>query len=165
LVSAAVRSPDTRAGCEITSNCFYLLSGHRFIEKYSTQLAAAAGLVPLPDPLYRKGYKLVKNWDFGQTIKTDDQLRAEFFTRYVYEGGKLDTFPSNKEWQRYRDNDNHRLEALRSNWWRTCGMAWWTAELRAACCAPLGGQVWLLRMSPQGACRTWIVARLLAEPT
>jgi beta-glucanase (GH16 family) len=64
----------------------------------------------LPDPLYRKGYKLIKNWDFGDTIKTDDQLRAEFFTRYVYEGGKLDTLPGNKEWQRYRDNDNHRLE-------------------------------------------------------
>jgi hypothetical protein len=101
----------------------------------SAQLAAAAGLVPLPNPLYRKGYKLVKNWDFGQTIKTDEQLRAEFFTRYVYEGGKLDTFPNNKEWQRYRDNDNHRLGGSSLKLVAHVRKGWWMAELRAVCCA------------------------------
>jgi hypothetical protein len=70
--------------------------------------AADTGLIPMPKALYGKGYKVVKNWDFGKTIKTDAQLRDEFFTRYIYNDGKLDTL--NDEWERYRDNDNHRIE-------------------------------------------------------
>jgi Beta-glucanase/Beta-glucan synthetase len=64
--------------------------------------------VPVPAPIAGKGYKLVKNWDFSSTVTNLDQLREEFATRYVYNNGTLDTL--NKEWQRYRDNDNHVFE-------------------------------------------------------
>jgi beta-glucanase (GH16 family) len=77
-------------------------------------LASAGGVAAssppeMPQPIRGAGYELVKNWDFGRTIETLEELRAEFHTRYVYEGGRLDTLPGNAEWQRYRDNDNHRL--------------------------------------------------------
>jgi len=66
---------------------------------------APAAAVPTPGPITGKGYKLVKNWDFGKTVTTREQMREEFFTRYIYENGKLDKL--NDEWERYRDNDNH----------------------------------------------------------
>jgi beta-glucanase (GH16 family) len=54
-----------------------------------------------------KNFTLVKDWTFGVNITSLDQLRNEFFTRYVYAMGTLDTL--NDEWQLYRDNDNHVL--------------------------------------------------------
>jgi hypothetical protein len=54
------------------------------------------------------GYRLVQNWDFGTNITNDKALKDAFFTRYIYDDGKLDTL--NDEWQRYRDNDNHVFE-------------------------------------------------------
>jgi beta-glucanase (GH16 family) len=71
--------------------------------------AGAAGAVDEPEPIRGKGYRLVKDWDFGRSIRDVEELRREFHTRYVYENGKLDTLPANGEWQRYRDNDNHRI--------------------------------------------------------
>jgi beta-glucanase (GH16 family) len=65
--------------------------------------------VPPPAPVAGKGYHLVKDWDFGRTIRTLDDLRREFHTRFVYESGKLDHLPGNGEWQRYADDDNHRI--------------------------------------------------------
>ena len=50
----------------------------------------------------------MQNWDFASTVTDDRQLREAFFTRFVYEGGKLDKL--NDEWQRYRDHDNHVFE-------------------------------------------------------
>lgn len=70
--------------------------------------ASAAPSPPVPRPLQGQGYRLVQNWDFGATVVDDAQLRNAFFTRYIYQGGKLDTL--NDEWQRYRDNDNHVFE-------------------------------------------------------
>jgi beta-glucanase (GH16 family) len=101
--AAPVPSPNVKSSTRVAST-------DPTSKNNSSQAAAAADFIPMPNALYGKGYKLAKNWDFGQTIKTDEQLRAEFFTRYVYDGGKLDTLPGNKEWERYRDNDNHRLE-------------------------------------------------------
>jgi len=69
---------------------------------------ATAAVPELPAALRGQGYQLVKDWDFARTVTTDAQLRAEFFTRYIYEGGKLDRL--NDEWQRYRDNQNHVFE-------------------------------------------------------
>jgi hypothetical protein len=64
---------------------------------------------PTPPPaIAGQGYHLVKNWDFGVTVKTLAALRAEFFTRYVYEGGRLDHLGD--EWERYGDDGNQRLE-------------------------------------------------------
>jgi beta-glucanase (GH16 family) len=72
-------------------------------------LAAAASGASVPAPIRGEGYVLVKDWDFGRNIRSIADLRREFHTRYVYENGRLDTLPANGEWQRYRDNDNHRL--------------------------------------------------------
>jgi beta-glucanase (GH16 family) len=69
----------------------------------------AAAAPDEPAPIRGKGYALVKDWDFGRTIKTEADLKREFYTRFVYERGQLDTLPANGEWQRYRDNDNHRI--------------------------------------------------------
>ena len=55
-----------------------------------------------------EGYRLVKNWDFGITVKTVADLRREFYTRFVYNGGRLDHLKG--EWQRYGEDDNHRIE-------------------------------------------------------
>jgi hypothetical protein len=68
--------------------------------------AAAPGTAPAP--IRDKGYVLVKNWDFGVTIRSEEELRREFYTRYVYEGGRLDHLKD--EWQRYADNGNHVIE-------------------------------------------------------
>jgi beta-glucanase (GH16 family) len=51
------------------------------------------------------GYKLVQNWDFGVNIRDQAELRQQFYTRYIYDNGRLDHL--NDEWSRYRDNDNH----------------------------------------------------------
>jgi hypothetical protein len=53
----------------------------------------------------RSKYHLVRDWSFGRTIKTLDELHREFFTRFSYEQNTLDHF--NDEWQRYRDDQNH----------------------------------------------------------
>lgn len=58
-----------------------------------------------PPPIADKGYRLVRNWDFANTITAPETLREEFFTRYLYDNGRLDHL--GKEWQRYRDNRNH----------------------------------------------------------
>jgi beta-glucanase (GH16 family) len=55
------------------------------------------------------GYRLVKDWNFGATIRDQDALRREFHTRYIYGKGTLDHL--NDEWSRYRDNDNHVFTA------------------------------------------------------
>lgn len=62
----------------------------------------------VPSPIAGKGYHLVKDWDFGRTITTRKQMDGEFYTRYIYNNGQLDTL--NDEWERYRDNDNHVLD-------------------------------------------------------
>jgi beta-glucanase (GH16 family) len=61
-----------------------------------------------PAPIRDQGYRLVQDWDFARTVTDDQKLREAFFTRYIYEGGKLDHLGD--EWQRYRDNDNHVFE-------------------------------------------------------
>jgi beta-glucanase (GH16 family) len=61
-----------------------------------------------PEPIAGQGYRLVKDWNFGTSVNDVKTLRDEFFTRYIYEGGKLDKL--NDEWQRYRDNDNHEFK-------------------------------------------------------
>ena len=70
-------------------------------------LPVQAGRVKAPGPIQGKGYALVENWDFGATVKTRKQLDEQFYTRYIYNGGTLDTL--NDEWERYRDDDNHVL--------------------------------------------------------
>lgn len=79
-------------------------------------LALAAALAPArllartatPAPIDGQGYRIVKDWNFGENIRDVDALRAEFHTRYVYDNGRLDHL--NDEWQRYRDNGNHVFE-------------------------------------------------------
>jgi hypothetical protein len=72
-------------------------------------LVKTAGAKPaIPPALTGQGYRLVKNWDFGITVKTVADLRREFYTRFIYDGGRLDHLKS--EWQRYGDDDNHRIE-------------------------------------------------------
>jgi len=61
-----------------------------------------------PAPIRGQGYKLVKNWDFERGITNVEQMREEFFTRYIYNNGTQDAL--NDEWERYRDNDNHVFE-------------------------------------------------------
>jgi beta-glucanase (GH16 family) len=61
--------------------------------------------VDTPEPIRGKGYKLVQNWDFGGSIKDEAELRRHFYTRYIYDKGRLDHL--NDEWSRYRDNANH----------------------------------------------------------
>ena len=70
--------------------------------------ASAQPAVSLPAAIADTGYRLVKNWDFGVTVRDVATLREEFFTRYIYNNGQQDTL--NDEWQRYRDNDNHVFE-------------------------------------------------------
>ena len=74
----------------------------------SPPLRDNAASLELPQPIRTGGYRLVKNWDFSSTVTDSEKLRSEFFTRYIYDGGRLDTL--NDEWQRYRDNDNHVFE-------------------------------------------------------
>jgi beta-glucanase (GH16 family) len=61
-----------------------------------------------PVPIRGKGYALVQDWDFGAKVTDDRRLRDAFFTRYIYNDGKLDYL--NDEWTRYRDNSNHVFE-------------------------------------------------------
>lgn len=73
---------------------------------------AAAAEAPAPAPpaaIAGDGYHLVKNWDFATTVTTPEALHQEFWTRFVYDNGTLDHLAGNGEWERYRDNDNHRL--------------------------------------------------------
>jgi beta-glucanase (GH16 family) len=70
--------------------------------------SAKPSSVPLPPPIAGKGYKLIQNWDFSTTVTTQSKLYENFYTRYIYNDGKLDVL--NKEWERYRDNDNHVLD-------------------------------------------------------
>jgi beta-glucanase (GH16 family) len=63
----------------------------------------------IPPAIAGRGYHLVKNWDFGTNVTTLDALHQEFWTRYVYDNGTLDHLTGNGEWERYRDNDNHRF--------------------------------------------------------
>ncbi len=65
--------------------------------------------IPAPEPIVGKGYKLVQNWDFNKSITTKEKLSDQFYTRYIYNDGKLDKF--NNEWERYRDNNNHVLDS------------------------------------------------------
>ncbi|MBV9849078.1 MAG: glycoside hydrolase family 16 protein [Armatimonadetes bacterium] len=71
-------------------------------------LPVQAGRVKTPAPIRGKGYRLVQDWDFGATVKTKKQLYDQFYTRYVYNNGTLDTL--NDEWERYRDDNNHVLD-------------------------------------------------------
>lgn len=75
-------------------------------------MAARAADTPptptVPAAIRDQGYRLAQNWDFGRTVTDSAALRDAFFTRFVYDGGKLDRL--NDEWQRYRDNDNHVFE-------------------------------------------------------
>ena len=81
------------------------------------------------------GYRLVKDWDFGTTIRDQDALRREFHTRYIYGNGTLDHL--NDEWSRYRDNDNHVFTRARAWRWspgrrrRRLPPARWTAACSA----------------------------------
>lgn len=73
-------------------------------QAWATRPTGAPSLDP-PPPVRGQGYRLIQNWDFGKTVTDSEKLRREFFTRHIYEQGRLDHF--NDEWQRYRDNDNH----------------------------------------------------------
>jgi beta-glucanase (GH16 family) len=59
----------------------------------------------IPSVLADAGYHLVKNLDFQANILNDQDLRSEFYTRYINAGGTLDHFSD--EWEVYRDNGNH----------------------------------------------------------
>jgi beta-glucanase (GH16 family) len=76
---------------------------------FRTALAKQTSAVPSAPVGFqtKDGYHLVKNWDFKTVIRDYTSLRREFHTRYIYNGGMLDYL--NDEWQRYRDNDNHRF--------------------------------------------------------
>lgn len=74
----------------------------------SAELPELPELPKLPEALRGQGYRLVKDWDFGRTVTNEAQLKSEFFTRYIYDNGKLDKLKD--EWQRYRDNRNHVFE-------------------------------------------------------
>ena len=69
--------------------------------------AGARAAATEPPPLAGRGLQLVKNWDFRDTVTDAAALRGEFFTRYIYEAGRLDHL--NDEWQRYRDEGHHRF--------------------------------------------------------
>jgi hypothetical protein len=62
----------------------------------------------VPQPVRGQGYRLVKNWDFTAIVRDEPGLLSEFYTRYVYNGGRLDFFHDERE--RYRDNANHVFE-------------------------------------------------------
>jgi beta-glucanase (GH16 family) len=71
-----------------------VVSGDRFATSANPTAAAV-----------RAKYRLVRDWSFGRTIKTQDDLQREFFTRYRYENNTLDHF--HDEWERYREDQNH----------------------------------------------------------
>lgn len=59
----------------------------------------------LPAPIADQPYTLVADYDFGVNIRTIDELRAAFWTRYGFNNNQGDTL--NDEWENYRDNFNH----------------------------------------------------------
>lgn len=61
-----------------------------------------------PAAIAGRGWRLVQDWTFGQTVRDDAQLRQAFHTRYIFDQGRLDFL--NDEWQRYRDRENHVFE-------------------------------------------------------
>jgi hypothetical protein len=69
---------------------------------------AQASMPATPKQIIGKGYRLVQNWDFGSTVTDLTAMREAFFTRLIYEGGKLASLRD--EWQRYSDNENHVFE-------------------------------------------------------
>jgi hypothetical protein len=69
-------------------------------------LAPAAAGVAEPAAIAGHGYRLVKDWDFSR-MRSPEELRAEFHTRFKNDGGTLDKL--NDEWQRYSDDGNHVL--------------------------------------------------------
>ncbi len=71
----------------------------------STQSARTGSDAEALESVLASGYKLAKNWDFRTVIRSDEALRAEFHTRFVYAKGTLDHLGD--EWERYRDNGNH----------------------------------------------------------
>jgi len=75
---------------------------------FAVSAGANAADQPVPAPIADQGYRLVKDWTFGGNVNDLSQLREQFFTRFIYNGGKQDTL--NDEWQRYRDNDNHEFK-------------------------------------------------------
>lgn len=92
-----------------------LLAGSTALSLGRCMPAAARKLGPVADAAVQsplavrdQDYRLVHNWDFAATITDEASLRDAFFTRYIYNGGKLDSLKD--EWQRYRDNDNHIFE-------------------------------------------------------
>lgn len=70
--------------------------------------AARGSGVPEPLAIVGRGWRLAKNWDFADTVTDETTLRNEFHTRYIFDSGRLDFL--NDEWQRYRDDGNHRFE-------------------------------------------------------
>lgn len=81
-----------------------MLAGMPMVAQRAAWSAEQAAIRPRA-PVREAGYKLVKNWDFTRGHWTQDDLRKEFHTRFIYDNGRLDHV--NDEWSRYRDNDNH----------------------------------------------------------
>ncbi len=91
----------------LISVCAWALTGCAGLPMDAQAGEAVSSRVPAPKAIEGKGYRLVKDWDFARTVTDERRLREEFFTRYIYSDGKLDYL--NDEWQRFRDNDNHRI--------------------------------------------------------
>lgn len=85
-----------------------LLAGAAWLATGARAAARTGDAAELPPAIRDQGYRLVQDWDFAAKVNDLTKLRDAFFTRFVYEGGKLDHL--NDEWQRYRDNDNHVFE-------------------------------------------------------
>ena len=85
--------------------------------EFSHSLAALAAIgaaapsralaAPAPSPVGAQGrFQLVKDWTFGRsasgaTVHDMNQLRREFFFRYIYDHGRLEKL--DKEWSRHLD--------------------------------------------------------------
>lgn len=85
-----------------------LLAGAAWLATGARAATRTGDAAELPPAIRDQGYRLVQDWDFAAKVNDLTKLRDAFFTRFVYEGGKLDHL--NDEWQRYRDNDNHVFE-------------------------------------------------------
>jgi beta-glucanase (GH16 family) len=72
-------------------------------------LAAPAAATERQAP-EKPGFDLVAAWDFGAGCDDLGCVLGDFYTRYGYDFGRQDHLPANGEWQRYRLNDNHRIE-------------------------------------------------------
>jgi hypothetical protein len=53
-------------------------------------------------------YKPIKLWFFGRNIRSMDDLKAEFYSRYIYDNGTCDHL--NDELERYSDFQNHEID-------------------------------------------------------